>query len=343
MDMDKMRTLLYLASGGYQNVYDDLPYERIILVDRGLRTRITTKGFGSTDVVINLRNENEVLEFISDNLLLNGIIPGGRHKVVLELGMDAIPALTILIELKVKIDALVSINEGLWEGGGDYYIFSDLIMGLTIPLFNEKVTLVCDPNYYAHCRRFQQKFFKDSLWGCAKTEVGVEDADYLNPKLFSTDQREFHGNVFNLQKNRVAQRYSGGVVNVQLIKDSIWSDHNDLHLIVFPESALSGFLYGYLYAIDVLSARFNVEEWRSTELQDITLRWYREKNTPTVKGILGMVSHSFLNYPEDIFNLIDCLNRLQIPLEVRFYCLTDYQFERGTAILNRVENLLMIE
>jgi hypothetical protein len=93
------RTLLYLASGPYKHVYENLPYEKIILVDKST----TYHNFMSA---INSKVE-----------LWN---------------MDALNAVDEIAKRKLVINCIVSVNEGLNEGGGDYVIFSELTQHLTL-------------------------------------------------------------------------------------------------------------------------------------------------------------------------------------------------------------------
>jgi hypothetical protein len=274
---------------------------------------------------------------------LVGKLPDGVSKVILEMGMDAIPALACLIKLKIKIDALVSINEGLWEGGGDYIIFSDLIMGLALPLFRKKVTLVCDPSYYIHKRVLRKYFKKSSIWGCSKTEIKESEPDYLSPARFSQwNPNTQMGKVYRLHKRRSVQRYKNCIVEVKLILDSIWGDFDELNLMVLPKGSLNVFHYDGQSARDVLSAVFDLNEWKSLAHMQRDLSWYRTKGVRGKKYVLGIVSHSFLKHPDEISNMITFLDVNQIEIEIRFYCLTDIQFKQGLNVLNQVNNLITI-
>lgn len=103
------KTLLYLASGNNTDGFSELPFDNVILVDLGFED---TKTVG--------------------NLLI--------------LKMDAIEAVFLLSTLNVKIDAFVCINEGLYEGGGNYPINSNWFMGLLMLLLKTEYIHISCPS-----------------------------------------------------------------------------------------------------------------------------------------------------------------------------------------------------
>jgi len=110
-----MKTLLYLASGEYSPVYENLPYDQIICVDR------------CSDLVRTYPLKSTKVRFI---------------------GRDALFAIDQLQQEGTQIHALVSMNEGLFEGGGSYPIFSGFLMGYLAPILAEELVLICDLSYY---------------------------------------------------------------------------------------------------------------------------------------------------------------------------------------------------
>ena len=100
-----MRTLLYIASGNYRREYEQLPYDQVILVD--------------------LRRFNQQPPF------------GSKVRC---LQMNVLDAVSMLRKEGVKIDCLVTINEGLSEGGGSFAMLSDFMIGQLFPLYEEDST-----------------------------------------------------------------------------------------------------------------------------------------------------------------------------------------------------------
>jgi hypothetical protein len=90
------RTLLYLASGECIPDYENLPYDKVILVDKSASYR-------------------------------NSKLP--LHSKCEFWNMDALEAVDEIGRRGLVIDCVVSVNEGLHEGGGDYVIFSEFLMG----------------------------------------------------------------------------------------------------------------------------------------------------------------------------------------------------------------------
>jgi hypothetical protein len=106
-----MKRLLYLASGAYQSAYKTLPFERMYFVDAN-------------------RKLKESFRFASKH-----------HRF---LASDALLAVDYLIRKQLKIDCLVVVNEGLFEGSGHYPMFSDFLMGYLSPILKDDFLLICD-------------------------------------------------------------------------------------------------------------------------------------------------------------------------------------------------------
>jgi hypothetical protein len=126
-----MKTLLYLASGKYYPEYAALPFDRLIFVDR-------SQGYAKS-----YPENNPQIRFIV---------------------ADALRAIDMLKQEEVKVDCLVSVNEGLDEGGGNYPIFSGFLMGYLSPLLHDTFTLVCNLNNY----KSKYKILNKLDWGFKK-------------------------------------------------------------------------------------------------------------------------------------------------------------------------------
>jgi len=196
-----MKTLLYLASGEYYPEYETLPFDRLIFVDR------------SQSYAKSYPKNNPRIRFIA---------------------ADALLAIDMLKKEGVKIDCLVSLNEGLFEGGGSYPIFSGFLMGYLSPLLNDNITLVCDLNYYVS----KFKILNKLDWGFKKNKkLSPAMPEYIDPAQFSSSQRERvsanFGNVFLMEreKSEISFKLPESLTQIKIIHGSIWADEQTLNVI----------------------------------------------------------------------------------------------------------------
>jgi hypothetical protein len=196
-----MKTLLYLASGKYYPEYAALPFDRLIFVDR-------SPGYAKS-----YPENNPQIRFI---------------------GADALRAIDMLKQEEVKVDCLVSVNEGLDEGGGNYPIFSGFLMGYLSPLLHDKFTLVCNLNNY----KSKYKILNKLDWGfkkLKKIEPGMEG--YIDPAQFSYAQHQSasanFGNVYLMQRDRseISLNIPNSFTQAKIIHGSIWDDEQILDVI----------------------------------------------------------------------------------------------------------------
>jgi hypothetical protein len=223
-----MSTLLYLASGGYHPEYAALAFNRMIFVDR---CQSYAKSYPKNDPRI---------RFIQ---------------------ADALIAIDILKKEGVKIDCLVSVNEGLAEGGGTYPIFSGFLMGYLSPVLKDEFTLVCDLNYYTSKLRTPMSKLD---WGFMKTELLPGNTKYISPALFSYSEHQSpkakYGNVFLMQRNKseTTLNFPNTNTDIRLIHGSIWEDEDKLDLIglnLLSKQSLHG---KYRNTINSVDTFFNV-------------------------------------------------------------------------------------
>jgi len=324
-----MKTLLYLASGAYQDHYDKLPYELLILVDRCIRTQISLRGAGFNEIVWHVEQPQFSRKRDGDiriNLNWLKARPQEVLKIILQLGMDALKGLELLGILNIKIDALVSVNEGLYEGGGEYPLLtSGLVMGYALPLFQRNLILVCNPSYYPS--KFQRVFRRPSMWGYQKTELNVSYDNYLLPERFTKYGMCESGKVFMLSKKPDCMRYRFNKMNLLLFKESIWCDYNLLDVLVFPKEILSynsGREFNMQKVTEFLFSRKKVCTVDYSNLDDLLSVTARLNSNKMV----GMVAHSFFENPENLRRLTsrNFTERATFQ-EVRFYCLTSLEFQ----------------
>lgn len=207
-----MKTLLYLASGEYSPVYENLPYDQIICVDR------------CSDLVRTYPLKSTKVRFI---------------------GRDALFAIDQLQQEGTQIHALVSMNEGLFEGGGSYPIFSGFLMGYLAPVLAEELVLICDLSYY---NQSNMKGLSRLDWGFEKVrEINRGEEGFIDPHQFYNNPWENpdRGNQFILRKvNKKTFVQNQHGVDVQILQRSLWEDKSRLDLIAFPLSSRHGLLSG---------------------------------------------------------------------------------------------------
>lgn len=219
-----MSTLLYLASGKFYPRYLDLPFEKCYFVDRANLSQ-------------SFPQHNPKIKFIQG---------------------DALSAIDRLKDAKVKIDCLVSVNEGLYGGGGNYPIFSDFLMGYLSPLLNKEITLICDLNYYVSELRTPMGKVD---WGFTKMKrLHQGDEHYMSPAFFRHNWMDtmqemgmsltseisagpaYHrkevnhqslGHVYRMRKNnkKTPWHVAQALPKVSLVHGSIWEDYAHLDLL----------------------------------------------------------------------------------------------------------------
>jgi hypothetical protein len=113
--------LVYFASGGYKEEYEDIPVDNVFLVD----------------IIFNRKN-NRV-----------------KSNKVVQLGMDALASVDLFKKNNIEIDYFVCINEGLYEGSGLYRINSDKFIGYTMPILKNPYIHIWSPKYYTRSRNLR--------------------------------------------------------------------------------------------------------------------------------------------------------------------------------------------
>jgi hypothetical protein len=209
----KKRTLLYLASGDYHPDYESLPYDKVILVDR---------------------NANRY----------EGSIP--QNSKVAYWQMDALESVDVIAAQNLQIDCIVSVNEGLWEGGGTYPIFSEFLLGYLSSYLADYLLVVTNLDYYGPAGIKTRVAKMD--WGFHKVKRLFEtDVDYINPGLFSIERRILgrhkhtdYGHVYLLCRTKTVLRGEMGSIKLSVHHGSIWEDQHQLDCIglSFPSDGI---------------------------------------------------------------------------------------------------------
>jgi hypothetical protein len=266
-----MKTLVYFASGPPRPEYRNLDYDRIILVDNcfknsGFYHRRTIDPRGSI--------------FMEENILC--------------IGMDCLQSISYLKELNVTIDCFVSLNEGLYEGGGSYAINSDFFLGYVMPLLKDEYIHIMNKNYYGR----EYKVSMDLPY--AMQEILEGENDYLSPFIFSKDRyHEGHAKVFRMKKVKSEITFAlNSELNLSIIHDSIWNHYDSLGLIVsnISQQGQGRFFEKidktyYLSEVEYRSTKLPLQEifayCKSNEIKRIGfIPWARGQYRPLVEKLL---------------------------------------------------------
>jgi hypothetical protein len=290
-----MKNLLYLASGAYSFKYSSLPFDRMYFADYN-----TSFQRGYPDEPTHIR-------FIGKDALL----------VIDQLKMD-----------NVRIDCLVVINEGLWEGGGMYPLFSDFLMGYLHPLLKEEFTLITDLNYY---KTTTYKALSKLDWAVEKiSELFPGDQNYISPRIFTTyasDMAEPFGQVFKMRKVDCDTVLStkNNRLKIKLIHGSIWTDADDLDYIGLKLSndgvrLPSTGIRNIQTSSDFFSAKTNVHNLNNKSIEEIL-----QDAESTGVEILGLTPWGAKDY-DKVLALLENHQGTNLK-EVRFYHLNNNDFE----------------
>jgi len=186
-----MRTLVYFASGPLKREYQNLDFDRIYLID---------------------------------NCFNNKIIKEGKITCI---GMDCLKSIEYLKKEKVKIDYFVSLNEGLYEGGGSYALNSDFFLGYAMPLFKENYIHIMNQNYY-------HNYYKVGMdLPYELEEINETETDYISPFTFSENKyHKGHAKVYKMTSNKNSIKIKiKSKVKLCIKHDSIWNHYQKLDLL----------------------------------------------------------------------------------------------------------------
>ncbi|GGE15732.1 hypothetical protein [Psychroflexus salis] len=129
------KTFCYLAAGPYLKNYNQLAFDKLYFIEK-----------------------NDCLYKSSYQK-----IPINTEWICL----DVLKTIDDLKEREIKIDYLVSLNEGLKEGGSGYAILSDEMMGYLSPILRDEIILICD---FSHYPLDVRDYYANLNWGFEKVK-----------------------------------------------------------------------------------------------------------------------------------------------------------------------------
>jgi hypothetical protein len=198
-----MKTLVYFASGPNREEYQELGFDKIYLVDNCFRNAY----------------QNSERIFSEGNVTC--------------IGMDCLESIQYLKRNGIQIDYFVSLNEGLYEGGGRYALNSDMFLGYVMTLFKPRYIHIMNKNYYHGIYHVTMDV------PYIIEELEEDDPRYLNPCLFSKDS--YHqgvAKVFQMTKQitKDVKLEINSSITVKIIHDSIWNYYEEIDALVISFS-----------------------------------------------------------------------------------------------------------
>jgi len=182
------KTLVYFASGSLikDQPFSDLNYENIFFID----------------------NEYMESSFNGQNIF--------------RLKLDCIEAVHIFKKLGITIDCFVALNEGLFEGGGNYPLNSDSFLGYCYPILSDKLIHIgCKDYYDGYKMHHLRKHYLDIPFKKKKI-ITSEHLNYILPSLFSN----LVNPIVTLLEGKKSSKHSfnAGRLKISVKHSSIWSD-----------------------------------------------------------------------------------------------------------------------
>ncbi len=261
-----MKTLVYFASGNYRREYQDLNFDRIILIDHCFRQKSTA----------------------------SQITNKGKVTCV---GMDCLEAIQYLRENNIRIDCFVSLNEGLYEGGGNYAINSDFFLGYIIPFFQDNYIHIMNKNYY------QREHNVSMDLPFEMEEISANEKEFIDPFVFSKqDYHEGNAKVYRMKKVHDTQELVlSSKIKTTMYHDSIWGyyDQLDALAISFSEQGQKMFFDDLPKVINLRDCSINevFEYCKTNKIEKIGFTpWGRGKYTSFIEQLQNYKD----DYPKEI-------------------------------------------
>lgn len=202
-----MKTLAYFASGTHIDFerLKSIQFDQIILVNHHLSNRRIKK--------------------LNSRILL--------------LSMDAFEAVDYLQNENIKLDAFISLNEGLCEGGGDYPLNGFYFLSYLTPILKDTYYHIYDPSYYRFDRYFTlatKKAFKDH-WFTESDKMKLTD---IGIPIDSFDNLE-KAICIKMNKKQSDEFKSKEFSNLTYVKGNIWEHFSELDLLLLPYNLMHSY------------------------------------------------------------------------------------------------------
>ena len=273
-----MKTLVYFASGPVEERYHTLDFDKIYFVDNCFK------------------NDGK-----------NSIHQDGKITCV---GMDCLESIDFFKKEGVKIDYFVSLNEGLFEGGGRYAINSDFFLGYVMPLLKNNYIhiMVADKSVYT-TRSPNNKMYNVTMdLPYDIVEIDENDDKYLSPHFFYYSRVK----VLKMSKLMAApcEISINPMINIKIIHDSIWNYYKELDslAISISQQGQGNFFNEYRFPKILDLKKMKIDElFNYCEYHEIKKIGFIPWGKKNYKGFIEKLKERKSNYPNEI--LLFHLNR----------------------------------
>jgi hypothetical protein len=185
-----IQNLVYFASGEYKKEYEDLPAQKVYLVD-----------------------------YIFENSNLNSNIKVKSDKVAL-IGMGALESIDYFMEKGIKIDCAICINECKRRDGGIYYINKDGFWGYAMKVMSDQFYHIWDPSFYGSVYPLILPYKRE--------EVNRDILGDFNYKNLSVDRHDRIKANKLTKRNLKQSNLNLPAIRLFLKNDSIWKEGESL-------------------------------------------------------------------------------------------------------------------
>jgi hypothetical protein len=252
-----MKTLAYFASGTEEMDFSAFDYDRIILVDNGYKT-------GN----YNLKIKN--------------------NKIIIKMACDSIEAVEILKEKDIKLDCFLSINEGLYEGGGHYPLNGEYFLAYLSPILKDIYYHIYAPSYYNNndFRTLASKnAFRKSSFN-QKSEVDFKTAGIDPSKLNNAGNYT----VKYFMMRRKEEQTFVICENIKLIYGNVWNHIEEFEYLFFPKNSHTDYIVKHKNIHWFTKGEFSFKELNSIDFKIHTkigiIPWYSNNYKKELKELV---------------------------------------------------------
>lgn len=247
---------------------------------------------------INNPGRFESLDFADIIYLIDHRFDGTYYKSnkVICLGMNALESIDYFIQNNIKLDYFVSVNDGLFEGGGTYAIQSDIFIGYAMQVLKDEYIHVINWDYYNY---YINHYRKEGLLDLPydKSEITKGDKEYFDTSIFSNNypNSAIYKNTFT--KTETQYKINNRVITIT--NDSIWKYVEQLDLILVPFNKMEwrSFFYSNEKVNKMNAMKKLIIDCNEKKIEKIGILPWRKGEYKYIYEILNEDKHE---YPKEI-------------------------------------------
>lgn len=252
-------------------------------------------------------------------------ISNGDKQIVC-LNLDAIVAIRIIVKLfkimGMTISAVISQNEGLAFGGGNYVLNTNLVMGLLFPVLDEKLLIVGSKAYlkknsmYNAVRNYNKLPYQN-IKQMTKPEELLELGINQSDDFFTTYHHSSSVPDYTLLENKIKDKchsFNMNGVKVNVIQGSIFDNSElDAYFILAENTYVDRLIRNRYYRVFEKRGKYKFldENYDMNNIADII----RLSNNYGLKK-LGFIPFGSDDYVKFLFELTEAQSNIE---EISFY------------------------